>query len=119
MPTAPPTHRPAPPGRVHQPASEPDQRARERFYRTRRWLDARAAKLRRDPLCQACAYKGRVTPASCVDHAVPISQGGALTDDSQLVSMCKPCHSRKTLLERTGKPAPPIVPSRPRTFVVA
>lgn len=121
MPKAPPIHRPfgSKRAKVHQPASSAEQRQREKFYRTARWLRTREAKLRRDPLCQACRYENRLTPASHVDHAIPISQGGALTDDAQLVSLCQPCHSRKTMLERQGKPAPPVAPSAERQFVIA
>jgi 5-methylcytosine-specific restriction protein A len=122
MPKAPPVHRPfgkAKRPKVHQPASSTEQREREKFYKTARWLRTREAKLRRDPMCQACAAAGRITQASHVDHAVPIAQGGSLTDDAQLVSLCLPCHSRKTLRERQGKPAPPVAPSAERTFVIA
>jgi 5-methylcytosine-specific restriction protein A len=119
----PPIHRPfgSLPGkrtRVHRPQSSAEQREREKFYKTARWLRTREAKLRRDPLCQACAFDARTTPASHVDHRIPISQGGALTDDEQLVSLCQPCHSRKTMLELQGKPAPPVAPSAVRQFCV-
>lgn len=120
MPDLPPNHRPPKwRGATHEAAPDPEQRKRERFYRTRRWLDAREAKLRRDPLCQACKLEDRIVIASHVDHAKPISQGGSLTDDAQLVSLCLPCHSRKTLLERHGKPAPPVAPSTPRQWSIA
>lgn len=120
MPKAPPVHRPfGKPARVHRPPSDAEQRERERFYKTARWLRTRDAKLRRDPLCQCCALAGRHIAASHVDHAIPIAQGGGLTDDEQLVSLCLPCHSRKTILERQGKPAPPVAPSAVREFVIA
>lgn len=118
MPKAPPVHRPfRAPTRKHDPTPA-EQRKRELFYKRAVWKRARDAKLRRDPLCQACLYVGVQREADHVDHAVPIAAGGALLDDAQLVSLCLPCHSRKTLLERQGKPAPPVAPSAERTFVV-
>ena len=120
MPYAPPVHRPFGRKQVlkHAPPSSQEQRARERFYKTARWLRTREAKLRRDPLCQACLVEGRHTAANHVDHRVPIVDGGAATEDGNLVSLCLPCHSRKTLLERQGKPAPAVTTSAERTFVV-
>ena len=119
MPTAPPVHQPFGKCKAAPAAPSPtEQRKRERFYKTARWLRTREAKLRRDPLCQACAVNGTVTPAGHVDHAVPLSAGGSATEDANLVSLCLPCHSRKTLLERQGRPAPPVAPSQAREFVV-
>ena len=65
-----------------------------------RWKFARDAFLRRNPLCAACERKGRVTPATEVDHIEP-HRGDALVfwDASNLQALCKPCHSRKTARE--------------------
>lgn len=43
-----------------------------------------------------CKAKGRVTPATEVDHIVPLRQGGARLDRSNLQSLCRPCHAQKT-----------------------
>lgn len=37
--------------------------------------------------------------ATEVDHKVTIAAGGARLEDSNLQSLCKSCHSRKTALE--------------------
>ncbi len=93
--------------------------ARKRFYDTARWQRARAAKLRRDPLCQACAHEQRAIAAEHVDHWVPLAQGGHPTADENLVSLCHSCHSVKTRCEQLSLPFPLIVASQPRTLGVA
>lgn len=106
-------------GRTHTPRRDADQRTRKRFYDSKQWQDTRKAKLRRDPFCQCCAVDGIVTEAKHVDHWQSLSQGGHRTADENLVSVCVPCHSRKTMAERSGGPLPAFVPSAPRRFVIA
>lgn len=103
----------------HTASRDSDARARKRFYDSAVWQRTRAEKLQRDPLCQCCAHDGLVTLASHVDHWAPLAQGGHPTADDNLVSLCAPCHSTKTLAERNGSPYPPIVPSAPRRLVMA
>ena len=73
-----------------------------------RWDRLRLQILKRDHhLCQACAAKGRVTPATEVDHQVPKAQGG--TDEpSNLAAICRPCHLAKTA-EENGRAYRPKV----------
>lgn len=64
-----------------------------------RWRRARAAFLRRFPLCQGdqCRANGELTPATVVDHKV--AHRGDLSlfwDQSNWQSLCKSCHDRKT-----------------------
>jgi 5-methylcytosine-specific restriction endonuclease McrA len=92
---------------------------RKRFYDSAIWQRTREAKLRRDPLCQCCAYTHIVTQAKHVDHWISLAQGGHPTADENLVSMCTPCHSMKTMAERNGTDMPKIVPSKLRTLVCA
>lgn len=69
-------------------------------YNTPEWRRLRATKLRVDPLCKPCQDVGRVTPATVVDHNVPVSKGGApFPPLTGLTSMCATCHSRKTAQE--------------------
>lgn len=100
------------------PRSE-DAQDRKRFYDSAVWQRTREAKLRRDPLCQCCAYVRITTVAIEVDHWTPLAAGGHATADENLVSLCTPCHSRKTQAERLGQPYPDIVPSKPRQLVIA
>ena len=67
--------------------------SRERGY-TKTWEQVRMIKLRQDPLCEPCLEAGRVTPAKMVHHIIPISQGGAVLDMGNLMSVCRECHDR-------------------------
>lgn len=109
------------PGRTHVAPRDDAQRERIRtVYSTRRWRDrVRPDKLRRDPMCQMCAVTGLVTVATEVDHRIAISLGGDAWDESNLCSLCLPCHSAKSMAERHDKPLPPIVPNTERCYVIA
>ena len=67
-------------------------------HHTNRWKLASVAKRIKDPLCQVCKAIGIVTPATEVDHIIPISQGGT-NDDNNLQSICNACHRNKTKAE--------------------
>lgn len=97
----------------------PAAQERKRFYDSALWQETRAAKLRRDPLCQRCAFDGVVRSAEHVDHWTPLARGGNPTADDNLVSLCQPCHSSKTRAEQTDGPMPLIVRSAPRRIGVA
>jgi 5-methylcytosine-specific restriction protein A len=63
---------------------------------------------RDDWLCQPCQRKGRIRPATEVDHIMPKSRGG--TDDlGNLAAICSDCHNAKTqreAAEAQGRAAP-------------
>lgn len=65
-----------------------------------KWDAIRARILKRDNhLCQNCLRNGRAVEARTVDHIIPKAHGG--TDaDSNLQSLCWPCHKAKTARER-------------------
>lgn len=69
------------------------------FYRTALWLRTRAAHLVTEPLCRACAAMHRVRAGREVDHIVPIALGGDKTADTNLQTLCSPCHKDKTAVE--------------------
>ena len=73
------------------------------------WQKLRKLVLQRDDyLCQECYRNKKLTPATDVDHIKPKSAGG--TDDPEnLQSLCKGCHSLKSLVEAGNKPA--IIPN--------
>ncbi len=57
--------------------------------RSGRWPAARAAHLRREPLCQAC---GRSKDLE-VHHVAPVSQAPERELDAQnMITMCRDCH---------------------------
>ena len=66
-----------------------------------RWRAIRAAVLRDEPLCRACAAAGRTTPATDVDHIVARARGG--TDErGNHQPLGHSCHSSKTAREDGG-----------------
>lgn len=66
-----------------------------------RWRNLRDIILRREPLCRECATAGLIVPAEDIDHVVSKANGG--TDDlTNLMPLCHPCHSRKTVAEDGG-----------------
>ncbi len=59
-----------------------------------------AQHLAAEPLCRRCQQEGRVAEADEVDHIVPVKLAPHLRlDPSNLQSLCKPHHSRKTQAE--------------------
>lgn len=72
----------------------------QRFYDSRRWRDhIRPSQLRRHPLCEECARPGHAVIATEVDHVDGDPTNNA---DTNLRSICKSCHSRKTVLQDGG-----------------
>jgi 5-methylcytosine-specific restriction endonuclease McrA len=68
----------------------------ESFHARYFWDAARSQVLRRDGFrCQRCGRKR--SPRSLeVDHIVERVRGGALRDPSNLQTLCRRCHARKT-----------------------
>lgn len=74
-----------------------------RFYNKRKWRDDVAPQqLRREPLCRICSLAGKYTPATEVDHVIPMREGGAPFDMLNLQSVCGAHHSMKTRAEQLG-----------------
>ncbi len=85
----------------HQHAYNRIRAAANAFYSSREWRALRALFLAAHPFCHFCGLR-----ATEVDHIIPRNQGG--TDDpSNLMGLCKSCHSRKgsTNGERWGRTA--------------
>jgi 5-methylcytosine-specific restriction protein A len=83
---------------------------KDSFYNSKAWKWLRRVKLTTDPLCEVCKVQGRLVRAMDVDHEVGIHEDPSLRLNMEnLVSMCHPCHSRKTLfVERMGTDRVPI-----------
>lgn len=69
-----------------------------------RWQRRRAAWLAAHPLCVACSVHGRTTAANVVDHVIPKAHGGP-DDETNLQSLCAPCHNAKTMRESVSRGA--------------
>lgn len=67
-----------------------------------RWQRVRRMKLSANPLCEECLQSGLTVPAAEVDHITPLAAGGTHAM-SNLRSLCKPCHSRKTMAELNAR----------------
>lgn len=80
-------------------SSRIDQKQRKKFYNSKLWKYTRLEQLEREPTCRHCREQGKETIANEVDHVKPIEQGGSPTDSRNLQSLCKSCHSKKTLSE--------------------
>lgn len=78
-------------------------RSQQNRIRGSAWMAIRARILQRDSgLCQICKAAGRLTMATEVDHRVPLEDGGS-NDDSNLDSVCQPCHAIKTAEEASRR----------------
>lgn len=72
------------------------------WYNLPIWTDRlRPDQLLAEPFCRECARRGWRTRATVVDHIRPHRGDWALfTDTTNLQSLCKSCHDRKTAYEQ-------------------
>lgn len=75
---------------------ERDPETRKRYGHE--WRKIRERYITKHPLCEECKKNGRLQPTEEVHHILPLSKGGT-HDDSNLMSLCKSCHSRLSALE--------------------
>lgn len=75
-----------------------------RAYNSVRWIRFRNWYLQKNPLCVKCELEGLTTPATDVDHIVPIStpEDPKFVDPDSVQSLCHSCHSKKTATEDGG-----------------
>lgn len=64
----------------------------------REWRKVRARYVAEHPLCEQCQKDSRLTPTQEVHHILPLSKGGT-HDFTNLMALCKPCHSRISALD--------------------
>lgn len=99
MPNAIKTHRPT----LHLPKRHATlkerQGARTLSLNGAKWRKLRAMVLAERPLCAHCFERGRIVPATEVDHA---DEDPSNNERSNLVSLCHACHSTKTMRVRNG-----------------
>ncbi len=66
-----------------------------------RWQKTSAGYLKSHPLCVCCEAKGIVTPATEVDHIIPIQVDPMRKyDRANWQALCKSCHTAKTNQDR-------------------
>ncbi len=69
-----------------------------KFYKSIVWQRTRLSFLS-DPdnaICVMCAMQGIATPATIVDHIIPISEGGAKLARSNMQGLCSHHHHSKS-----------------------
>ncbi len=71
-----------------------DPESNKRYGRA--WKRIRDRYIKAHPLCEECEKEERLTPAEEVHHILPLSKGGG-NETSNLMSLCKSCHSRITV----------------------
>lgn len=79
--------------------------SRQDWYKTRAWKKVRGQKLLTDPVCEVHKSVGMLidcTINSPVDHIIQLSEGGATTDERNLMTLCTTCHERKSSMESRG-----------------
>lgn len=59
------------------------------------WRKLREMVLNEEPLCRDCLRRGKVEPATLVDHIQPLRDGGT-NERANLAPLCVPCHAIKT-----------------------
>lgn len=74
---------------------ERDPASNKRYGRS--WKRIRDRYIRLHPLCEECLRGQRLTAAEEVHHILPLAKGGGNEPDN-LMALCKPCHSRITVL---------------------
>jgi 5-methylcytosine-specific restriction enzyme A len=80
-------------------ARRADARERNRFYARKRWAMTRRHKLYLNPLCEL-GHPGCLRIANEVHHRQAMENGGDEYAIDNLISVCKPCHSRETRHEQ-------------------
>lgn len=72
------------------------------FYNSPAWRKLRRMVMQKRPWCEAHKQTGQlidITFGGHCDHIIAISQGGARSDERNLMMLCKDCHDRKSALE--------------------
>jgi 5-methylcytosine-specific restriction protein A len=75
---------------------------RNRFYARKHWRMVRRNMLYINPLCEL-EHPGCLGIANEVHHRVAMEDGGAEYAIENLISACKPCHSRATRAEQVAR----------------
>ena len=71
----------------------PEASAYRMWYQQKVWKLAREMQLGKEPLCEWCAARGVVTPATVVNHVIPHKGNWLLfIDPDNHASVCKACH---------------------------
>lgn len=70
--------------------------ANREVYQSYRWQKYSRQYRKLHRLCVRCKANGKVVVSECVDHTIPIEEGGSIWDHSNHQALCLSCHSIKT-----------------------
>ena len=78
---------------------------RAKIYNSKKWKDIRVKAMVRDEfMCVTCRKNDIDTEAEEVDHIIELQDRPDLAYElDNLQSLCKPCHSKKTKLEKQNR----------------
>ena len=62
------------------------------FYSSGEWRRVSKKYKKLHPFCEVCLKEKIKKPSEIIHHITPISQGGALYDENNLLAICKKCH---------------------------
>ena len=69
-----------------------DKNAKKKYGRA--WKRIRDKYAAEHPFCERCFERGILVETEEIHHKLPLSEGGT-HDRSNLIALCKPCHSRE------------------------
>ena len=75
----------------------------DKFHSSAQWQRFRNWYRRRNPLCEWCLREGKVMPVQVVDHIKELRDGGEPLSESNVQSLCRACHNKKTAQTRRDR----------------
>jgi len=82
---------------------------KQKFYHSKEWHILRSFILQRQPICEICIEKDRLTPATEVHHKIDIElDPGKRLDPNNLQPLCQSCHANITLNADNEKKFTPL-----------
>jgi len=73
------------------------------LYQLHRWHKYSIQYRKLNRLCVICLREGVTQISECVDHIVPITEGGSVWDSDNHQALCIKCHNTKTKSEQKKK----------------
>ena len=75
----------------------------QHFYQSKAWKSLRNYKIQLQPLCEHCERKGLTEPGKEIDHIIAIKDNGSRLSLDNLQTLCRSCHSKKSVQEREAR----------------
>lgn len=92
--------------RYHKRMYASDESKYQQFYKSTQWRKMSRHWLERNPICVKCYEQGIIRPAQIVDHVHEIKDDWSRRlDETNLQSLCRTCHNRKTKAEKLKREA--------------